>query len=134
MSQPGLTQMTGQQLGYAAQPFPSQASIAPQMSVGSQLALYQHPNQYPGMMGQLFPQPGTMGYMQPPMSQPYYQTPPPAPPAPAPTPQPVKEDSTNTALLSETRHQTTEVRMELTKLTSKIEEISTKVCVCVLVM
>ena len=47
---------------------------------------------------------------------------------PAQAPPPAQESSTNTTLLSETRQQTTEVRLELTKLTTKIEEMGNKVC------
>lgn len=51
-----------------------------------------------------------------------------APPPPAPPTQPPSQDSsTNTTLLSETRQQTTEVRLELAKLVSKIEDISGKI-------
>ena len=51
-----------------------------------------------------------------------------APQPPPPAPPPVQESSTNTTLLSETRQQTTEVRLELTKLTTKMDEMSSKVC------
>lgn len=125
-SQAGYPQQ--QQMGFPSQPaFPSQTSFGPQqppMSIGSQLAVYHPPSQFMG--GQPFQQPAYLG-QQTPYGQPFYQNPPPPPPPPAPAPQQPKEDSTNTALLSETRHQTTEVRMELTKLTSKIEDISGKV-------
>lgn len=54
-----------------------------------------------------------------------YQHPPPAPipPTPAPT---VQTDTANTTLLSETRREQTEVRLEVGKLSSKMEEISGK--------
>ena len=96
------------------------------MGVGGQLAIYQPPH----LAGQPFQHPGGMGYLggqQPGFAtQTFYQAPPPPPP---PAPQQPKEDSTNTTLLSETRNQTTEVRMELAKLTSKIEDISGKVAI-----
>ena len=64
--------------------------------------------------GQSYP---TQTIFTQPVAQPTVQAPPPAP-----------ESSTNTTLLSETRQQTTEVRLELTKLTTKIEEMGSKVC------
>lgn len=65
-----------------------------------------------------YPTPG--GYPQPP--------PPPQPAPPPPAAQPSQESSsTNTTLLSETRQQTTEVRLEIQKISSKVEEISGKI-------
>ena len=64
------------------------------------------------MYGQPIPPPG--------------MAPPPAPP-PAPPQQQDSSSGTNTTLLSETRHQTTEVRLELAKLVSKVEDISGKI-------
>lgn len=58
------------------------------------------------------------GYPQPP--------PPPAPTPPAPAPSPHLDTTTNTTLLSETRREQTEVRLEVSKLTSKMDEISGK--------
>lgn len=77
------------------------------------------------------PQPNPYGAPQPPGYQTaaggIYQQPPP-PPAPVAQPQapPPAESSTNTTLLSETRREQTEVRVEITKLTGKIDEISSK--------
>ena len=56
--------------------------------------------------------------------------PPQPPPQQAPPQQPPpqqQESGTNTTLLSETRQQTTEVRLELTKLTTKIEDMANKI-------
>ena len=51
------------------------------------------------------------------------------PTAMAPPPPPVQQTDTgtNTTLLSETRQNTTEVRLELAKLTSKIDDMSNKI-------
>lgn len=53
--------------------------------------------------------------------------PPPQPTPPPPAPPPQESSSTNTTLLSETRQQTTEVRLEIQKISSKVEEISGKI-------
>ena len=69
-----------------------------------------------------------LGYQQP-MPGVYQQPPPPPPPAPAPAPTlaPASQDSsTNTTLLSETRREQTEVRLEIGKLSNKLEDISSK--------
>ena len=74
-------------------------------------------------------QPNPYGAPQPPGYQPpggmYQQPPPPAPPAQPQAPPP-QESSSTTTLLSETRREQTEVRVEITKLTGKIDEISNK--------
>ncbi len=52
----------------------------------------------------------------------------PTPPPPAPSPAPPTQDSSmNTTLLSETRQQTTEVRLEIQKISSKVEDIANKI-------
>ena len=56
----------------------------------------------------------------------YQQPPPPPPPAQTQAPPTQESSSTNTTLLSETRREQTEVRVEITKLTGKIDEISNK--------
>ena len=56
----------------------------------------------------------------------YQQPPPPPPPAQTQAPASQEASSTNTTLLSETRREQTEVRVEITKLTGKIDEISNK--------
>ena len=48
----------------------------------------------------------------------------PAPPPPAP---PTQDNNTNTTLLSETRQQTTEVRLEIQKISSKVDDIASKI-------
>lgn len=60
-------------------------------------------------------------------AQPVYQAPPPPPPqAPPPAPPP-QEPAVSSSLLSETRHQQTEVRLEISKIASKMDEVSSKV-------
>ncbi len=53
--------------------------------------------------------------------------PPPQPTPPPPPPASQESTNTNTALLSETRQQTTEVRLEIQKITSKVEDIASKI-------
>ena len=60
--------------------------------------------------------------MVPPPAQPAAQ----APPPPAQPPQ-ESSNSTNTTLLSETRQQTTEVRLEIQKISTKVEDIANKI-------
>lgn len=55
------------------------------------------------------------------------QTMAPHPPPPPPPTQPPQESSTNTTLLSETRQQTTEVRLEIQKISSKVDDIASKI-------
>ena len=50
------------------------------------------------------------------------------PPQPPPPPAASQESTnTNTTLLSETRQQTTEVRLEIQKITSKVDDIASKI-------
>ena len=65
-----------------------------------------------------------LGYQQPQAMLGAYQAQPPPPPPPAP---PTQDQGASTVLLSETRQQQTEVRLDISKLTSKIDEIAGKV-------
>ena len=67
---------------------------------------------------------GAPGYQAP--GGMYQQPPPPPPPAQTQAPPSQEPSSTTTTLLSETRREQTEVRVEITKLTGKIDEISNK--------
>ena len=56
----------------------------------------------------------------------YPQMQPPAPPAPTPSPAPSQtqeSSSANTTLLSETRREQTEVRLEVSKITTKLDDV-----------
>lgn len=143
MSQPMATPMSNQLAVYHSpahylqqhHPPPGQVSIAGRpvhqdsKDVTVSLGLFLQPFQPTPAPGQMFMSPSGQPYQpsvyqQP---QPMYQTPPPQPvppPQPAPSPAPAAESS---SLLSETRHQQTEVRLELSKLTSKVEEVAAKV-------
>lgn len=92
------------------------------MIINSTSLLIPSPPQTPGFYGQ----PPT-SYGQNMYGQPQAMAPPPAPPPPPSQQQQDTTGGTNTTLLSETRHQTTEVRLELAKLVSKVEDISTKI-------
>lgn len=82
---------------------------------------------------QPFQQP-QQAYMQqpgfPPQAMPgVYQQPPAPPPAPAPAPPPAppQEQGASSTLLTETRRDQTEVRLEIGKIATKIDDILTKV-------
>ena len=73
---------------------------------------------YPPMMA---PQPQIM------TAAPYFASPP-VPPAPPPPPQPSANDAMVPVLMAETRQQQGEIRMSISKMSDKIDEISNKVC------
>jgi FK506-binding protein 15 len=129
---PPINQPLYSQVPYQAPPIVTSQFAPPPPTMNTQLALYQTPpfHQY----GQTpFNQHGPPGYaQQTPTSYNIYGQPivtPPVAPPPAPPPAPPTADtsSSNTVLLSETKHQTTEVRLEMSKLVSKIEDISGKI-------
>ena len=83
----------------------------------------QSPYMQPGVAAPFQPsQP--LGYQQPQAMPGVYQAQPPPPPPPAP---PAQEQGASSVMLSETRQQQTEVRLDISKLTSKIDEIAGKV-------
>ena len=88
----------------AVPPPPPPQAYQPQVAAG----VPQHP---------YMQQPMAPGYQQPP--PPVYQAPPPAPPPPQP--EPAKE------LMSEARAQQTEIRVEISKLAGKVDDIGGKV-------